>query len=255
MAVTTKPVLADSEQTFRAAVDVLRLLPQFVGILVSVSAVAYFAGLREATAYFSYLGASWAVSLLSSTDIVQRSIPLIYPIAVTIFLVVVGLLDTSATSSGLRRLSLAIGIACVIALFVPLISEPWISPLAAHVSSYIAGVLWAVLAGLGVGQLIARRKEGDTHWQAYHLWMVYLVILYGLWMAPDQMGRSRAELDAHARESLLPRVTSSQLPDTEIWRLVGPLGNQMLVMRPSDEPKHRVFRIVENSDLSEIHRR
>ena len=51
----------------------VRLFPQVVAALVSLSALGYYIGWREASAYYAALGAPWAVSMLPSVALLQLS--------------------------------------------------------------------------------------------------------------------------------------------------------------------------------------
>jgi hypothetical protein len=67
-------------KSVKSSTAMVRLFPQVVAALVSLSALGYFIGWREASAYYAALGPPWAVSMLPPFALLQLSAPIILAI-------------------------------------------------------------------------------------------------------------------------------------------------------------------------------
>ncbi|HBB2682975.1 TPA: hypothetical protein J9677_002357, partial [Escherichia coli] len=95
--------LPNTDNTLRATGVVLGLLSQLAGLIVGFTALAYIIGWKEASAYYSELGAPWVTSLLTPTQVMQTSIPLISTIAVVTLISVAELASQNIGVRWLRR--------------------------------------------------------------------------------------------------------------------------------------------------------
>lgn len=244
-----------SENAIRATNSVLGLLPQIASFVVGFSALAYICGWREVSAYYQELGAPWVLSLLSPSQIMQTSIWLISLIALICFLTTLQLIQGYAGQKGLRRWSI---IFLAIALFlyaVPLVLEGHITSSTASTLVIATSVSWAISAGLTIGELIACLAQNNLRWGEYHMHLLYFIVLYGLFQAPSNMGTSRAQLASDPMFSKLPAVSFKLPGNTGEWRLVGPIGDRLLLLSIARKKEDRRFKLTTTDDINEIYTR
>lgn len=245
----------EREQTLKSASAVYSLLRHIAGAVVGLSALAYLAGWREASAYYSKLGAPWVLSILSTAQIMQQSIELISVVAIFSFLSVLKLLNKASSADSFRHWSIYMMGGATLLYGGGLALKQWLGPGAAYVCSILAGIMWAISAGLTVGELIGRLTETNLRWESRHLWLVYFAVWCGLFVAPDYMGRAQAEIDSNPKLSKLPVVNSSVLPSAGQWRLVSTFSGQALLSQLAEKKEDRRFRIIAITDISEIRSR
>jgi len=250
--VTIKMNKPEKEQTLKSAFTVYSLLPQIAGAVVGFSAVAYLAGWREASAYYDKLGAPWVLSTLSSAQIMQESMGLVSIVAITGFISVILLLEESHSADSLRSWSLNMLLGASLFILAGNMLKQWLGLPTAYVFSFIAAILWAISAGLIVGELIGTLTETKLQWGRRHLHLVLLVVGLGLFLAPSYRGQARAEIDSNPKLSKLPMVSLSASPSTGQWRLVSTFSGQALLSQLAEKREERKFRIVASTEISEI---
>ncbi|HEJ8532332.1 TPA: hypothetical protein SMJ97_002998 [Klebsiella oxytoca] len=241
--------VSNVENTLRATGAVLGLLPQIAGLIVGFTSLAYIIGWSEASSYYSELGAPWATSLLTPTQVMQTSISLISIIAIVTFVSVVGLVEQTAGVKGLRRWSIIFLILAAIAYASSFVLDNRAS---ASVLVIISSILWAVSTGTTMGELIGCLALQGIRWGGYEVYLLYFIIFYGLSQAPGVMGKSRAHLVTDSYSTSLPKVTLvGTTPD--MWRLVGPCGDKFLLISLEQEQKGRLFKLVASESITLIH--
>jgi hypothetical protein len=242
----------NKEQTLKSASAVYSLLPQIASAVVGFSAMAYLAGWREASAYFDALGAPWVLSVLSSAQIMQESMGLVSIVAITGFFTLLLLLEDSSSTHSLRGWSKNMLIGATFSTLVGAILKVWLGLLITYVFSYIAAILWAISAGFTVGELIGTFTETKQQWSRRHLYLLFLVVGFGLFLAPTYRGQARAGIDSNPNLSKLPIVSLSASPNTGRWRLVRPFSGQVLLFQLAEKREERKFRIVASTEINEI---
>ena len=201
----------NTDATLRAASGVASLLPKFAGIAMALSGLAYYVGWREASAYYAELGAPWAASIVPSIRLIQQSAGLIGTMAILAMLSVVWISRKDTSAVGLRRWSIVFLVISAL-LFVPsLFVTSFVTPTVAYLCSVLAAVCLVASAGLTIGELIAQLAENDQKWNHYHLMLIFFVILFGVFQAPDRLGRARAQLDGDFTNSKLPIAQTATL--------------------------------------------
>ena len=243
---------SNSTQTLTAASIVCSLLPQIAGLVAGIAALAYFAGWKVASAYYAELGAPWALSLLSSAQIMQQSILLITIVGITGLVSLIQLLNQSSSPDSFRRWAIYMMLGAVLLSGGGLLFKQRLNPLVVYATSILSGLLWAFSAGLTIGELIGRLAEEDLRWDSRHFFLVYFVYLCGLVAAPDYIGRARAELDGNPKTSKLPIVQLAQSHTDARWQLVTVFSGQTLLMLTSDKPEETKFKLLTNSDLQVV---
>src|SRR5437660_1625725 len=124
--------------------------------VIALSALGYLIGWEEARAYFSALGASWAVPMLPPLHLLQMSSPIILPMALSVLLSIERLAQGETTTRKLSRAAVINGVV-VIALFaIELLPEKWVSPVVGYWCSFVGAIFYAIMAGQMIALLIAQ---------------------------------------------------------------------------------------------------
>jgi hypothetical protein len=229
-------------------------LPKAVAAIVSISALGYFAGWKEATAYYSALGAPWAISMLAPQSLLQLSATTIIAVVLSAFLSLQILIDSKAS---LRRIDWFCGLVLLLSAICILGAQGQlgnISSNGAYALASVGATLCAVAAGVTLTQLhftLQRQPEG-TKLQSGHLWLVYWFVLPALFIAPDRLGNARARLDSDVALSRLPNVTLPQnVSQHRDWRFIHLSGDKALLLR-WDAATKRSSKIVDAKDLEYV---
>jgi hypothetical protein len=106
-----------------------RLFPQVVAALVSLSALGYYIGWREASAYYGALGAPWAVSMLPSFTLLELSSDIALFIGISAYVGFNNLATGHVSAKGLGRWASISLIVAFVLYFATLILAKWLSPL------------------------------------------------------------------------------------------------------------------------------
>jgi hypothetical protein len=236
-----------------AAVHVVGGFVGLAGAIGGLSAIAYYFGWREQTAYYTALGCPWFVSMLSTSDFIQVSAPTLFSICVGAFLMFERLLMGSTTPRSLSRVAKwagTIGFFGVTTLDFEI--QKYVGTTAAHIIAITSLILLLCAAAWLIGDLISRLAQTELRWEAQHIWIVYLLIFYGLWTLPDSQGRMRANDDSDLRGTRLAQISIPQQISTETWRVVSAVDKQLLVMSLSMDGMNRHFRMIEAKDAASI---
>jgi len=215
---------------------VFGLLPQLAGLVVGLGAVAYVIGWREATAFYNGLGAPWATSLLTTSQVTRSSIWIVSMIGLFFVLSVYMLTQQSTSAKSLRLWSvLFMGIAA--ALYIVFFFVP---PAAAGLFAAGMSMCWSCSTGLTLGELVASLATSKMQWHAYHVYLLYFVVTFGLVFVSDTLGSLRAKTILETRGARLAEVKiNGQINDSN-WRLVAPVGSELLVVSfPGNSDKHK----------------
>lgn len=241
----------NEENTLRATSSVLGLLPQIAASAVGFTGLAFITGWREATAFYRELGAPWATSLLTPSQIMLTSIWLIVLISTIAFVSVVTLVEKKVGQKGLRWWSIVFLCVAAILSASSLALEGRVSVNTTNTLYGAASLSWAVSAGTTIGELIACLALQQFKWGGYEVFLLYFVVFFGLSQAPNVMGEARAKLAAESASTSLPSV--SLVPSTTVsWRLVGACGDQLLLVSLAADRQGRLFKLVATEKIGEI---
>lgn len=241
-----------STNSIRASRSVLNLLPQFAGLVVGFSGLAYVAGWHEASSYYQELGADWALPLLSPAQIMQASIWLISILALVGFISTLFLIQGNASQKGLRRWAITFLFLAAMAYVFSFALEGRLSRSSITIFAGATSIFWAISTGLTIGELIACLALSKLEWGRYHVFLLYFIVLYGLLQAPTIMGRAHAKLVGDQRSSSLPKVSLTAPGQVGDWRLVGFCGDKLLLVLLAEERKDRRFKLVSPEGIGEI---
>lgn len=230
------------------------VLPRAVAAIVSLSALGYFVGWRDASSYYTALGAAWAAPAIQPLALLQLSATTMIGVAAASFFALVLQLEDKVSPKTLSWVcAVVIGVAGLcLAASQGLFGS--ISPPGSYAFAASGSALCALAAGITLTELFGHIKQStNSRFSSGHLWLVYWFVLPGLFWAPDRLGQARALRDAETSSSPLPLVKLSQgaMP-SGAWRLVHVAEDKALLMLLADSPQKRVFKIVEAKELETI---
>jgi hypothetical protein len=243
----TEPKIETSPVAAAAALG--RVLPRIASAAIALSALGYFIGWREATAYFSALGAPWAAPMLPPLRLLQMSSPIVLPMALSVILSI----EWLAKGETARQLNQYVGFtaAVAIALFaIEFLPEKWASPVAGYWCALAGAVFYAFTAGLMIGELIARLSEDRLQWSGHHVVLLQSFVLIGFFLAPSAVGDSRGTIDRDLGN--LSRVRLEDNEPARDWRLVEVIGDSALLMSRGGSKDLPAFRVVAVTNIKLI---
>ena len=245
-------LLSSAESTLKATSSVFDLFPKIAGSVVGFSALAYIAGWKQTTSYYSELGAPWVAAMLSPSQVMQTSVWLIYTLVIVTFVSVMQLTEGVATDRGLKRWSVILFLIAASLQFFPEIFDNHFSLKIQHICSLSGSFLLVISIGLTVGELIGVLSKGEEfQWDGYTVWLLLFIVIYGFTQAPSITGTNQAKYDGSIETSDLPLVT--HVGDIETgWRLSTVVGDKFLLLFPAKTKAERRFKIVSSTDIAEI---
>ncbi|MBP6521076.1 hypothetical protein [Shewanella sp.] len=227
----------------------LELLPRAIAAILSLSALGYFVGWREANSYYTALGAAWAAASVSPLALLQLSANTIVTVAAAAFFSLILVLEKKVSLRNLSRFCAAcLGIAGIfLAASQGLFG--YAPPSRAHILASVGSLFFAISAGVTLSELIGHIRQSSQPISSGHLWLIYWFVLPGMFWAPDRLGEARALRDAEPLSSPLPVVEPDASLQPSDWRLVQLVGDKAILMMLTDEAQNRRFRMVEVKDV------
>ncbi|MEL4241587.1 hypothetical protein [Shewanella xiamenensis] len=225
------------------------LLSRVIAAILSLSALGYFVGWREANSYYTALGAVWATASVPPLALLQLSASTIVTLAAATFFSLILLLDHKLSPQNLSRLCLACIVIGVILLVVSQGLQGYVPPSSAHILATVGSQLFAISAGLTLSELIGHIRLSSQPISSTHLWLIYWFVICGLFWAPDRLGEARALRDAEHLSSPLPIVELDASLQPSDWRLVQLVGDKAILMMLAEEAQNRRFRIIEVNEV------
>jgi hypothetical protein len=141
----------------------------------------------------------------------------------------------------------------LVAIFLQFAATSWLSATKAYVAAFAGGWLFAIAAGITIIELIVRLRLANWEFQKHALVMlISWAILVGLFIAPDQTGRARAEYHLDATATPLPVVDLPGSSPELKWRLVHIIDGRALLISVAKERQNSTFRVIEAKDLPNI---
>ncbi len=228
------------------------LLPKAVSTIVSLSALGYFVGWKETQAYYTSIGASWATASVPPLILLQQSANTIVAIIFGAFYSLVLLNDNKITT---RKLSWACAIFLLASSVCLIASQGTFGQLQstdAYTFATIGSMLCAVAAGMTVAELYGNTKAIQASLSSGHLWLIYWIVLPGLFWAPERLGQAQSLRDMDLTNSPLPFVAVESTQPASAWRLVQLLQDKALLVKLDAKEGQRQFRVVEVKDIQSI---
>lgn len=252
MTSTSKPPLLADTLSASAALGVR--LAQVTGFAAGLVTIGLLVGWRELSSYYATLGAPWVIETLPPSRFVHAAAGLLGAITVAALVSIYLLSQRQANARGLRRWSIAAGLVACVLLAASTLPQEHVSLSTSHLLSSLSSTVFALSVGLAVGELVALLADQGLKWNSYMVSVVQFVVLFGIFLAPSQVGTSRAKMHLDPASSTLPTIAAAQLPGTRQWRLVAVLdGTALLITLPASNQKP-AFRYVAPTEISEIQR-
>lgn len=214
------------------------------GAISAFVAVSYLVGLAYLKTYFSTLGASWVIDLLSYAQIAKAGSLASTFAAFMAFSALVDQARTGADPKSIETWARYSGLVGIVPAGISLLPSSIVSPLIASICMLAAGFFLTASAGYTLAELIARFRQSNYKWTAHHLQLTFVVQVILLSTAPAIYGSSKAKLDMQGDS--LPTVNGPGLETGGPWRLVRSVDSGLLVIAsaPQSEENKYVFRIV-----------
>lgn len=238
----------------KTADSITGLLPKLGGLVAGLSALALFFGWKEASTYYSELGAPWVTGMLSTAKLVQFSAVQISAIGIFALISIYLITQQAATEKSLRKWSLIILFPAALIFIIKFLPSSWFnfSPTTGYLMLTGAAFLMSIAAGVTVGELIAGLSDKKMVWSKYHFFLLQWVIGYGVLLSADINARATAEINGDVKNSKLPIVSLAVPIAGKEWRLVTNIDSSFLVVSLADSKGDRVFRILSANEISGI---
>lgn len=242
--------IPDTETTLRATNNTLGLLSKMASLIVGLTFLAYIIGWGYSSAYYDSLGAKWATSMLIPKQIIQSSVFIIFIIAMTVFYSVLGLVLKMLNGKKLRNHSFFWAILSILSCFIPLMLQNYVNAIFLATVTMFGGYFLVIAVGFFIGELISSHAEYNNQWGSNEVYLVCMIIIWGVVWAPNLIGKANATIDENSNYSF-PKV---RLQENEIdsWRLIGPCGDKLLLISYGKDRQERKFRLVNAESLIEI---
>jgi hypothetical protein len=116
----------------------------------------------------------------------------------------------------------------------------------------LGAVLFAVSAGLTIGEVVARFKEDGFRWHSYYVWLLAFAVVLTFTVAPSRMGDARARLQLRPESSGLPKVELANADSQRTWRLLEVVEGNAILVSLASEPHQNLFRVVSLSEIKAV---
>jgi hypothetical protein len=241
-----KPQFQDAVKTLASAI------PQGTSFFVGITAIAYFCGWREASAYYTTLGAPWMISNLPSFAFLSLSGPMMITIAIAAFLSMEQVAFLGGTGKGIGRVALGFVLLGILTpqfaeMFAERFTEQGIWTLH-RISAYLT----YFSAGLFVGQAAAEMRNSNLKWSRSVINPIYFLVYYGLFQAPTTLGNAHGHYDLLPSSTELSVVPMKDENGSPNWRLVNVIGTSALILKPSTVKDGHVLRLIETKEIPAI---
>lgn len=240
--------------TVKTADSITGLLPKLGGLVAGLSALALFFGWKEASTYYSELGAPWVTGMLSTSKLIQFSASQISAVGIFALISIYLLTQQAVTEKSLRQWTLIILFPALLLLTIGFLPSNWFnfSPTTIYFCLTGFAFLMSIAAGVTIGELIAGLSNNKMAWSKYHFFLMHWVIAYGLFQSADINARATAEFNGNLNNSKLPVVSLVTPVTGKEWRLVTNIDSSFLVVSLAATKDERTFRILSSSEISGI---
>lgn len=209
----------------------------------------YLIGWMRADAYYSALGAGWALASVPAQSLLGMSL---YPVVILGVFLVASLTDrTKFTPEKSVKIGLYIALVLGIGgLVIQLLLEHFGNYAASVDAAKIAAAGWYALTGAMLTVLVWGLRQTGFRWSGKLIYGLALV-LFSLYLAPRWLGRAEGKRDQHPTESTLPHVRLADAPN-EDWRLLHVAERKVYIVQLRNGKQPPVFRIVEADKIGGI---
>ena len=226
----------------------LGIFPRIASLLVGFTALVYFVGWRESTAFYQEMGALWASELLTTPQIMHAGERLVVMSILPIVASAMVLIDGRGSIKSFITWQLLFLIASFVFIIAQTLPDSWLSQGTKDVFLYMSSFCYALLLGTAVGELLAiisfGREIKHKDWSNFTYLAVILFMLY----APTYLGQARARAEVNAPISEKNVVCVSRIDCS--WHVAGIAGDKLVAFKSGE--KGRVFKIFETQAVDSI---
>jgi len=239
-----------SEEQLKTAGHIFGVFSQLVAGMIGLSALGYFIGWREASAYYSKLGAPWILNMLPPTYFLQNSAQILVGIVTFSFSAFMLILVKNVTVKTMSWVSVVLLISALFFSYLPSVQFFSFTMKQQYLMESIVGILFLAAAGVLLGEIIGGIVIGGGKWKTSDLISMNLLFAIGVLFSPNIMGSTKAVHDMDLILSPLPIVT---LADSNTkWRLVQVVDGNAILMEFLTKESKRQFRVVEAKEIKSI---
>jgi len=106
----------------------------------------------------------------------------------------------------------------------------FVPPAAAGLFAAGMSMCWSCSTGLTLGELVASLAMSKMQWHAYHIYLLYFIVTFGLVFVSDTLGSLRAKTILETRGARLAEAKINGQANNPDWHLVAPVGSELLVV-------------------------
>jgi hypothetical protein len=213
--------------------------------------IAFAVGSLYFRSYLVSIGASWVQPMISSASLLRVG-GMLSAAVVVISTFLLGLVGHGTLKpkmvDRLHNVFAVLGTLCLGA--IALMS----SKAQPHLVSYLSLasiMIWTVVAGVAVALIVTRIASDGLHQMPMRAVILTIFTLPIALYVPMLVGGQEAREDMDSARTRLAVATSKAFPSGE-WRLVLLEGDRALLVKLSDQPEARTFRMVDTKDIDTI---
>lgn len=223
----------------------LDVITKLGGLATVGTALCTFYGYVLAKAYFTSLGAVWAIDLVGVQTFLVAAVP-----AITSFVggAVITLVHRELSPRKGRIYLLGCFTMAVIVLTTFFFTVGRDIPFATWVGGITVNAYGGMI-GIMVAHMSIRVADGTPIWEGPLTALVLLLACTLALTLPIAQGTLTARMHVDPAKSTLPKVTLSSDNDGS-WRLVRALGDKALIVKLTVNEEQRIFRVVPIEQLS-----
>ena len=254
------------EQPTQSIIDgakrMMQGLPRAASGIIGLGCFAYIIGWAYARFYYSEFGASWLINEIPTQTLLGYSW---LPVITVLFFAYLGFLDLAETERDgafetsqrfkLTRFVLNYGRWFFIATIVADVAFGVFGY--TTVASFFSHITVFVVVGMAtsaIEMIIYRFANPNIKFDLSIVSLTYIILVFGLYIAPAQMGRNTAREDMNSTVSSLSFVTLRDDPH-QSFRLLISSGDRFYVFPVKYESKYPPIQIVTASQIQSIQKR
>lgn len=238
----------DGDKAIEGVGKMLSIFPRIASLLVGFTALVYFVGWRESTAFYQEMGAPWASELLTTPQVMHAGESLVLMSILPIVISAMVLMGGQGSIKSFIAWQLLFLVASFIFLVAQTLPDDWVGQGKKDLFLYISSFCYALLLGTAVGELLAYISFGrgirHKDWTDF----INLAVFFAMLNAPTYLGQARARAEVNAPVSEKKLVCVSRLDCS--WHVAGVVGDKLLAFKSGE--KGRVFKIFETQAVDLI---
>lgn len=241
-----------SAKAIRATGSLLGFLPKLASAIIGMTAISYVLGRVYEAGYLNQIGASWAIGMLTSSEIMSKSVFCIVTVLIFAALSAQAVILLKDPVKYLLPTTIIIFIILSLVNLLPYFHLPYSKYDLKTLSYMISSVFLCASSGLCVGGIIYfLSQEKKSHLLNVGVSYLMISLVSGLFLtAPYQLGISEARQDFSKNSVQLPKIILTS-DDKNNWHLVEIVdGNNALIV--SEVNKNNIFKIVNLNRIRSI---